>query len=89
MMSPRQASTMGTWVDLDRLSPSVLRHLAAAKERASRPRYDDTEAMAEELAAMLMAGDRPTVGWYRRHRRSEDDSHTPPRVLGHGTQQPR
>jgi hypothetical protein len=79
---------MGTWVDLDRLSPSVLRHLAAAKERASRPRYDDTEAMAEELAAMLMAGDRPTVGWYRRHRRSKTPT-PPPRVLGHRTQQPR
>ena len=77
MMSPRQASTMGTWVDLDRLSPSVLRHLAAAKERASRPRYDDTEAMAEELAAMLIAGDRPTVGWYRRHRRTEPSTPTP------------
>jgi hypothetical protein len=28
---------VATWVDLDRLSPSVLRHLAAAKERSSRP----------------------------------------------------
>ena len=67
-MSPRRSSHMSTWVDLDRLSPSVLRHLAAAKERASRPRYDDTDAMAEDLALMLIAGTRPTVGWYRRHR---------------------
>ena len=59
---------MATWVDLDRLSPSVLRHLAAAKEHATRPHYDDTDAMAEELAAMVMAGTRPTIGWYRRHR---------------------
>jgi hypothetical protein len=59
---------MATWVDLDRLSPSVLRHLAAAKEGASKPSYDDTEAMAEELAAMLTSGRRPTIGWYRRHR---------------------
>jgi hypothetical protein len=59
---------MATWVDLDRLSPSVLRHLAAAKERASRPDYVDSEAMAEELAAMVMQGRRPTIGWYRRHR---------------------
>jgi hypothetical protein len=59
---------MATWVDLERLSPSVLRHLAAAKERAERPRYDDTGAMAEELAAMVMAGKRPTIGWYQRHR---------------------
>ena len=69
-MSGARASRMATWVDLDRLSPSVLRHLAAAKERASRPHYDDTEAMAEELAVMVMEGRRPTVGWYRRHRSS-------------------
>ena len=67
-MALRRASHVATWVDLDRLSPSVLRHLAAAKERATRPRYDDTEAMAEELASMLMSGSRPTIGWYRRHR---------------------
>ena len=67
MALPR-ASDVATWVDLDRLSPSVLRHLAAAKENASRPHYDDTEAMAEELATMLMSGCRPTIGWYRRHR---------------------
>jgi hypothetical protein len=66
-MARYRASHVATWVDLERLSPSVLRHLAAAKERATRPRYDDTEAMAEELAAMLMAGRRPTIGWYRRH----------------------
>jgi hypothetical protein len=59
---------MATWIDLDRLSPSVLRHLAAAKERTSRPQYVDSEAMAEELAAMVMQGRRPTIGWYRRHR---------------------
>jgi hypothetical protein len=67
-MAGHRGNRMATWVDLDRLSPSVLRHLAAAKESASRPRYDDTEAMAEELAAMLVSGRRPTVGWYRRHR---------------------
>jgi hypothetical protein len=59
---------VATWVDLDRLSPSVLRHLAAAKERSSRPHYDDIELMPEELLAMVLAGGRPTVGWYRRHR---------------------
>ncbi len=67
-MSRTRASRMATWVDLDRLSPSVLRHLAAAKDRASRPEYDDIEAMAEELAVMIMEGRRPTIGWYRRHR---------------------
>ena len=69
-MVRHRCSHVATWIDLDRLSPSVLRHLAAAKERSSRPRYDDTEAMAEELAAMLISGTRPTVGWYRRHRTS-------------------
>jgi hypothetical protein len=64
---------MTNWVDLDRLSPSVLRHLAAAKERALRPHYDDTGIMAEKLVAMLMAGTRPTVGWYHRHRTSPTD----------------
>jgi hypothetical protein len=59
---------MATWVDLDRLSTSVLRHLAAAKEGMLRPHYDDTNLMAEELAAMVLAGGRPTIGWYRRHR---------------------
>lgn len=59
---------MTNWVDLDRLSPSVLRHLAATKEWVSRPHYDDTSAMADELVEMLAAGTRPTVGWYRRHR---------------------
>jgi hypothetical protein len=68
MVSIPQAIAVATWVDLDRLSPSVLRHLAAAKERSVRPRYDDTGAMAEELAAMVLQNRRPTIGWYRRHR---------------------
>jgi hypothetical protein len=58
---------MAIWVDLDRLTRSVLRHLAAAKERASRPDYEDTESMAEELAIMVMEGRRSTIGWRRRH----------------------
>jgi hypothetical protein len=68
MVSRPRTIHMATWVDLDRLSPSVLRHLAAAKERISRPKYVDTEAMAEELGAMVTEGGRPTIGWYRRHR---------------------
>jgi hypothetical protein len=59
---------MANWVDLDQLTPDVLRHLAAAKEYQTRPRYHDVEVMAEELAAMLIAGKRPTIGFYRRHR---------------------
>ncbi len=69
---------MATWVDLDRLTPSVLRHLAAAKERASRPEYDDIEAMAEELAVMIMEGRRPTIGWYRWYRRHRSPATSPP-----------
>ena len=67
-MSIPRTTYVATWVDLDRLTPAVLRHLAAAKEGAARPRYRDTEVMAEELAAMVMQGRRPTIGWYRRHR---------------------
>ena len=59
---------MTNFVDLDSLSPATLRHLASLKDRAERERYDDTDAMAEELAQMLLAGTRPTIGWYRRHR---------------------
>lgn len=79
-MSRPQASVVATWVDLDRLTPSVLRHLAAAKERASRPEYDDTEAMAEELAVMVMGGRRPTIGWYLRHRSPATSPRTSPPV---------
>ena len=81
-MSRARASHMATWVDLDRLSPSVLRHLAAAKERASRPEYDDTEAMAEELAVMVMEGRRPTIGWYIRHRSPATSPRTSPPASG-------
>ena len=77
-MSCSRASVVATWVDLDRLTPSVLRHLAAAKERASRPEYDDTEAMAEELAVMVMEGRRPTLGWYIRHRSGATSPRTSP-----------
>jgi hypothetical protein len=75
-MSARRMTSMSTWVDLDRLSPSVLRHLAAAKECSLRPTYSDTPAMAEELTAMLMDGRRPTIGWYRRHRTGSTTSST-------------
>jgi hypothetical protein len=62
-----------TYVDLDSLPASTLRHLAALRERRDRERdfsrYLDYEAMAEELAVMLSAGRKPTVGWYRRRLR--------------------
>jgi hypothetical protein len=62
---------MAIWVDLDRLSPSVLRHLAAAKESASRPRYDDTETMGEELGARPSAGTGGTASHRHPHLISE------------------
>jgi hypothetical protein len=67
-MAPHRASHLATWVELERLSPSVLPHLDAAKERPKRPRFYDTEAVAEELANILMSGRRPTIGRHRRHR---------------------
>ena len=67
LVRPQRTQAMTNFVDLDALSPATLRHLAAIKERALRDRYDDTDAMAEELAQMLLAGTRPTIGWYRRH----------------------
>ena len=78
MVSCPPATVVATWVDLDRLTPSVLRHLAAAKEPAVRPDYDDTEAMAEELALMVLKGRRPTIGWYRRHRSPATSPRTSP-----------
>jgi hypothetical protein len=65
---------MTNYVDLDSLSPSTLRHLAALREEHDRARYIDYQAMAEELAVMLCAGRKPTIGWYRRRlRRAEPD----------------
>jgi hypothetical protein len=61
------------YVDLDSLPASTLRHLAALREQHDRRRYEaryaDYETMAEELALMLCAGRRPTIGWYRRRLR--------------------
>lgn len=53
------------------LSPRTLRELAALKEardpsRLARLELDD-EAI-ESLASILLKGDRPSVGWWRRHR---------------------
>jgi hypothetical protein len=63
---------MTNYVDLDSLSASTLRHLAALREEHDRARYIDYEAMAEERAVMLGEGRKPTIGWYqRRLRRTE------------------
>jgi len=67
---------MTNYVDLDSLSATTLRHLAALREdrdrQRLRDRYIDYESMAEEIAVMLSAGDRPTIGFYRRHLRQPE-----------------
>jgi hypothetical protein len=63
---------MANYVDLDSLTASTLRHLAALREERDRARYIDYQTMAEELAVMLREGRKPTIGWYqRRLRRTE------------------
>ena len=49
------------------LPAATLRELAAPAERRQRREFIDPERAATELAEMLAAGDRPTIGWYRRH----------------------
>ena len=67
---------MANYLDLDSLSASTLRHLAALREGRDRERlrdrYINYESMAEEVAMMLSAGDRPTVGLYRRRLRQPE-----------------
>jgi|GEM_PF-2429328 len=63
---------MANYVDLDSLSASTLRHLAALRQEHDRAQYINYLATAEELAEMLCAGRKPTIGWYRRRlRRTE------------------
>ncbi len=49
------------------LPPQTLRELAALAERGNRLEFVDPERAAAELADMLIRGDRPALGWYRRH----------------------
>jgi len=59
------------------LSPSDLRHLAAAIDGinpAHQPRRRLTREATEELAEMLVAGKVPTIGWWRKQRRPGGDS---------------
>jgi hypothetical protein len=49
--------------------PGVLRELAAlieSRDRSRRTRMELTPAALEELADMVLAGTRPTVGWWRK-----------------------
>jgi hypothetical protein len=60
---------MANYVDLDSLSASTLRHLAALREERDRARYIDYQVMAEERAVMQCAERKPTIGWYQRRLR--------------------
>ena len=52
---------------LTSIPPAVLRELAALVERRHHLQFIDPARAAAELAVMLDAGTRPTIGWYRRH----------------------
>ena len=62
---------------LAQLSPRVLRDLAAAIEGQSperRARAELTPEGVDRLAAILLAGGRPTVGFWRRYRKGVTDA---------------
>lgn len=54
-----------SWVA--RLPSTTLRELASIAERYDRREFRNPTVAAEELAEMLSNGDRPALGWYRRH----------------------
>ena len=59
----------------EQFDPAELRHLAAVMEargQTARARRGLTAEGVLELADMLAAGRKPTVGWWRRHRRHEE-----------------
>jgi len=52
------------------LSPEQLRHVAAcaeARTSASRARVRLSDTSIEEYSRFVLAGQKPTVGWWRRH----------------------
>lgn len=49
------------------LPADVLRELASIAEHLTRTEFIDPARAAQELAAMIEIGTRPTIGWYRRH----------------------
>jgi len=57
---------------LRHVSAQRLRELAALKDAenpARRQRQALDDAAIEEMASMFERGDRPTIGWWQRHRR--------------------
>ena len=69
------------------LPAATLRELAALAERRQRREFIDPERAAAELAEMLVAGDRPTIGWYRRHGRLDTVERAPGGSFGDGVAQ--
>ena len=66
---------MSTPTALAELDPATLRALAAAIEGQDperRARRELTDEGREKLADLLLAGGKPTVGFFRRHRRVPD-----------------
>lgn len=64
-------------IDLDRLNPRVLRDLAAAiesRDPAARARVELTPEGIDRLADLLLAGGRPTIGFWRRYRKASADA---------------
>jgi hypothetical protein len=51
----------------EHLSADELAHLAAAKRLREQPAPRIDEAAVAELADMLAAGRRPSLGWWRDH----------------------
>ncbi|HVX23336.1 MAG TPA: hypothetical protein VHB02_18490 [Acidimicrobiales bacterium] len=49
------------------LPADTLFHLAAIAKHYDRREFKDPQLAAEELAEMLSKGQRPALGWYRRH----------------------
>jgi hypothetical protein len=56
---------------IDQFTPEALAELAVLR-RAEEPRIAARRRLTtdglEELATMLLGGQRPTLGWWRRHR---------------------
>ncbi len=68
------------------LSPQTLRELAAALEWNSpraKARRDLSPKAIDELALMLIAGNRPTLGWWRRRLLTSDASRHPATSANH------
>ncbi|HXN59266.1 MAG TPA: hypothetical protein VN886_02330 [Acidimicrobiales bacterium] len=69
-VDPSQISNHSKELLIELFTYDQLVHLAAikrAREPYIRARRSLSAASIDELAEMLIRGDRPTVGWWRRH----------------------